>query len=355
MLGRYVSLSGLVTRTVARYTTSSQPYLLVVLGVLVEILVEMQRSPLSVFSWPRGRPELWRVSLDARGRRPPLLVYDEGWPQPWDNRYQPLEDAPRLYEDFADVGFVAFRMGARLTGTPADSAFWPYDVELEETESEVIRTRFRRPVRPTLVEGSEDEVRQGRIAMGLLPLDEQVAASSAEAPAFQKVTLEFVRQYGPPRDLTDAELRPRLRGSERLVGMPLTELSREAWLLYQSVSVAKEVREGEEKGLADEKFKAKQVWLQARVSERLRGVSPILAYEPDHGRLVPAFSCNDLLSAMWLQFYESMAAGKTWRLCKGCGRLFTLTDPRQEYHDVPCRNRSHARRFGKKSRGKKAH
>ena len=137
--------------------------------------------------------------------------------------------------------------------------------------------------------------------------------------------------------------------------MPLTELAREAWLLYQSVSVAKEVREGEEEGLGGEEFKAKQVWLQARVSERLRGVSPILAYEPDSGQLVPAFSCTDLLSAMWLQFYESLAAGKVWRICKECGRLFTPGDPRQEYHDVPCRNRSHARRFGKKSQSKKGH
>ena len=274
------------------------------------MLVGMQRAGFAVFSWPKGRAHLWRLSVDRRGRRPPLLVYEEGWPQPWDNPYRPLDDEPRLYEHFAELGRAAFQMGARLTKTAEKAAFWPYSFEVEEGEGGVMRMRFKRPVRPLPAERSEEEVTRGIAVMGLLPLDEQVAASSAEDPKFQDTALAIVRAFGPLRDLTD-------------------------------------------EGLSTEEFKAKQLWLQATVSHRLRGISPILAHDPNSGRLVPAFSCTDLLSAMWLQFYESLAAGKTWRICKGCGRLFTPADPRQEYHDIGCRNRTHARRFGKKSREKR--
>jgi hypothetical protein len=317
-------------------------------------VVAVQKARFSVFSWPRGRPRLWRLSVDRRGRRPPLLVYQEGWPQPWDDPYRPLEEVPRLYEEFAEIGWLAFRKGAQLTNTPEDTAVWPYDFEVGEGESDAMRVRLRRPMRPIPVEATEEDMARGRTVMGLLPLDEQVVASSAASPVFRKVALAFVRQYGPPRKLTSAEQRPRQRGSQWLAGMPVTELLREAWLMHQAVSVAKEVRKGEEDRLEGEEFKAKQIWLQSTVSDRLRGTSPILAYDPESSRLVSAFSCIDLLSAMWLQFYERLAAGKTWRICKGCGRLFTPADPRQEYHDVPCRNRSHARRFGKKSRSKNA-
>lgn len=317
------------------------------------MLVEMQRSRFSVFSWPRGRPRLWRLSVDRRGRRPPLLVYEEGWPDPWDNPYRPLEDAPRLYEEFAEVGRLAFRRGAQLTGTAEEAAFWPYDVEVEGGEGGLITRRFKRPMQLVLAESTDEELAKGVTSMGLLPRDEQVAATSAKDPRFQKTALAFVRAFGPLRDLTEAERRPRRRGRQRLMGMPLAELLREAWLLYQAIRLVEEVREGEEEGLGGEDFRARQVWLQDRVSHRLRGISPILAYDTDSGRLVPAFSCADLLSAIWLQFYESLAAGRTWRTCKGCGRLFTPADARQEYHDVACRNRTHARLFGRRSRGEK--
>lgn len=63
------------------------------------------------------------------------------------------------------------------------------------------------------------------------------------------------------------------------------------------------------RGLRRDELRAKQVWLQDTVSHRLRGISPVLAYHGDSGRLVPAFSYTDLLSAMWLRFYESLAGG----------------------------------------------
>ena len=317
------------------------------------MLVEMQRSRFSVFSWPRGRPRLWRLSVDRRGRRPPLLVYEEGWPDPWDNPYRPLEDAPHLYEDFAEVGRAAFRKGAQLTNTAEAAAFWPYIVEVEEGEGGLTTRRFKRPMRPVLAESTDEELAKGVMSMRLLPLDEWVAASSAKDETLRTAALAFVRVFGPLRELREAEGRPRRRGRQWLMGMPVAELLREAWLLHQAIALAQEVRKGEEEGLGGEDFRARQAWLQDAVSHRLRGISPILAYDTDSGRLVPAFSCTDLLSAMWLQFYESLAAGRTWRICKGCGRLFTPDDIRQEYHDVGCRNRAHARLFGRRSRGEK--
>src|SRR5688500_15226083 len=67
----------------------------------------------SAFPWARGRPNLWRISVDRQGRRDALLVYEEVWPNPWDNQYEPLKQEPHLYVEFAELGRRALEGGRR--------------------------------------------------------------------------------------------------------------------------------------------------------------------------------------------------------------------------------------------------
>lgn len=81
---------------------------------------------------------------------------------------------------------------------------------------------------------------------------------------------------------------------------------------------------------------------------RLSGVNPCLRLV--EGRLVRAYTCDTLLTAMWLQVYEALAQGKPWRLCEGCGRLFTQSRRGQKFHDSGCRNRYHVRQWTERHR-----
>lgn len=268
----------------------------------------------SIFEWPKGRAELWGISADSRGQIPPLIVYEEGWPHPWENPYRPLEDAPRLFEDLAALAEEAHEVGQRLAAEVDQTA--PAYVWKAGT-----RQRLEAP-------------------------DWSLAAEWDSA--VQRKILGFVREYGPLRMIDRAA-----------IGVRADDFLREAYALTDAIALAKEVHDLESGALDDTerrdnaKLRSLQTRLQMRVAGFLRGTSLILPRDAASGRLVAGHSCEDLVSACWLQFYEAFLTGKMWRVCKGCGRLFMVADARQEYHDAACRNRSHVRRSRQKSRDQK--
>ncbi len=73
-------------------------------------------------------------------------------------------------------------------------------------------------------------------------------------------------------------------------------------------------------------------------------------------RILPQYTCDSLLTAMWLQAYIAATERRIVRgHCKGCGRPFEARDKRQEYCDKYCRHatnqRDHYRRKKQLKRG----
>ncbi len=258
----------------------------------------------SAFGWPRGKPHLWRISVDRRGRREALLVYGEGWPLPFENAYEPLKHEPHVYVAFAELGRRAIEAGRRRH---QESLKYVRDLE-----------------------------------SGGGPQHERDLVAYAEGDgSIQRAVLSFVQSYGAPRNRTDQERTPRLFAGVRkwLAGVPLTAILTDAWALYSVEHALAEFTSEEDSPSSDVPLEMTQ-----EMAGRLGGFR--LAPLPDG----PRYTCDSLLDAMWLQMHDAVMGGR-WRFCKGCGHLFAATDRRQNYHDVACRNRTHARLYGRKKEG----
>jgi len=264
---------------------------------------------ISAFSWPRGEPGLWRIASNGLAE----IVYEGGFL--FENAYRPLEEAPRLYEDFAALGREAETAGRRLSD------------EVEKRDG--IR--------------AWTETEEGKKVL-LPPADPVLYADLV--PGIRDKALDFVRSHGPLR-------------LPRNYKWPLADFLREAVELNEAMVLAKDMRERERGWEADDEGRKADAELSAMQFELWKVRTGYLAgarlidHVDDAGRLAPAYSCTDLVSAIWLQFYEADNGSKSWRQCFGCGRLFVTTDIRQQrhknvYHSPACRNRSHARRSSKK-------
>ena len=265
----------------------------------------------SSFYWARGDPSCWRLSIDRRMRRPPLLVYKGKWsPLLLEmNAYRPLDEAPRLYEEFAALGKQVEEAGPFLALMESMNAPMPTSLPMASSH------------------GAEAEPAPGTPASRL-----HMAGYAAYIPRLQHLqrqALQFVQDYGPLDFLPEW----------RFKGWLLTDFFIEATALHLTMGLAQEVQEADMQDTEDGLLLG--LGLVREFNLRLSGVNPCL--ELAEGRLAAGYMCDSLLTAMWLQFYEALAHGKSWRLCKGCGRLFTQARRGQKFHDSGCRNRYHVR------------
>ena len=166
----------------------------------------------------------------------------------------------------------------------------------------------------------------------------------------QRQVRDFSRDYGPLRYLSDEEASPQLYGRSWRVGIPVGSFLEESWYMYRALQLAHEVRRLEVDPETDER----EIGIsQARLKNLLAAKVHLRRDwgRDKEGRFVPTFSWSDptLLGAMWLQVDMRLAEGTSWRVCKGCGRVFNPDDRRQEFHDPACRNRYHVRRSRRKA------
>jgi hypothetical protein len=276
------------------------------------------------------------VSQDAVPHR---LLAGESRPVPHENRppevlvcegegeeYHPLEDAPKAYLTYASIG----RLGSR-------PPVWPAVAESQRSERE--------------------------------------CEELAEAwPAIERVAVRFVETFGLPR--------PGLLGLESYAGVPLIDFYMEAYDMAVAVDIlavaSAAEHQGDYSGL-EQRFggskrkashcKAEFEWLaEAKlmliwlirphlgevrldptidVKSFFRGTPPI--------PLVPAYTCDSLLTAMWLQVYFAATERRIVReRCKGCGNPFEARDKRQEYCDKWCRHATNQRDHYRRTRERKS-
>ena len=279
----------------------------------------MKTTTILAFTWPRGESEGWSVLADVASL-PPLIVYDQGWPLPRDNPYRPLDEVPRLFEELAALGARACQEGERIA---------------IEIDAKVPAWRGR---------GEPSEIARRGEPLG--PPDWSVSA--AEDRGIQQRVLRFVRDHGPLR-IPRTELTP--------IGWRVADFISEAYELNKALVLIRQVRSLEKDALDDEERRSDselsglQRGLQMAISTYLPVVSLVLLRDDRSGRLQTGFSCQDLISVAWLQAYEAFTGGRSLSTCNGCGRLYAMVDPRQEYHDAGCRNRSNARRSRERQKG----
>ena len=250
----------------------------------------------STFHWARGDPTKWRLSKDKRFRRPPVLVYEKKWLL-GENFYYPLVDAPRLYEEFAALGQKVAKYGfglvhLRSKGLPMDTSY-PADDWLGP------------PSRLSRLPGY-----------------------AAYIPPLHREALQLVQDYGP---LVFPDFR-----RPRVV---LTDFFIEAYALHMVMTVAQGLEDADMASV--DEGQALAMGMVREFDDRLSGAHPCFRLIGD--RLVASYTCDSLLTAMWVQLHEALAGGKTWKRCKGCGRSFTQTRQGQKFHDKDCRNRYHVR------------
>jgi hypothetical protein len=87
------------------------------------------------------------------------------------------------------------------------------------------------------------------------------------------------------------------------------------------------------------------------INDRLQGSAmPQLRYEPETGKWVIQLIPGNLLSAMWLQFAQSIARNKRYRTCKGCSRWFEISTDEtgfrinREFCSDACKSRDYRKR-----------
>ena len=266
------------------------------------------------------------VLSPAQVNRPPEVLVCEGEGE----NYDPLVDAPRAYLEFVAVG----RRGPRI---PANQR----DREDKATTQEKWIEEF-----------------------------------TAAWPDIQAAAVRFVEAYGLPR--------PGRLGFESYVGLPLFYLHEEAQVMAHVVDLlaatSRAEREGDYRALAmlsegtgkeTGSLSTEEVWLflakfnivrQLRMHLKGVGLAPSVDWERlrrSRGEpvpIVPRYTCESLLSAMWLQAYFAATERRIVRgQCKGCGRPFEARDKRQEYCDKYCRHaknqRDHYRRKKQPKRG----
>jgi hypothetical protein len=95
--------------------------------------------------------------------------------------------------------------------------------------------------------------------------------------------------------------------------------------------------------------------VQRWINEHLKGkAAPCLVYHLDLGKRALQIIPNNLLSAMWLQFAQAIAANKgyaDYRACRECGKWFELSHKQADHRTVrrqfcsdPCKSRDYRRR-----------
>ena len=243
--------------------------------------------------------------------RPPevLVCEEEG------EEYHPLEDAPNAYLAYASIG----RMGS----SPPE---WGVVSEGQSSERESQR----------LADTWRD---------------------------IERVAVRFVETFGLPR--------PGRLGLESYTGVPLIYFYEEAHDMAVAVDLlavaSAAEHEGDYSGLAarfgrikreTSPFTAEFDWLmQAKLALmwllrlHLGGVTLAPTIDGDaivRGtppiRLLPEYTCDSVLTAMWLQFYMAATERRIVKAhCKGCGNPFEARDKRQEYCDKWCRHATNQR------------
>jgi hypothetical protein len=91
-----------------------------------------------------------------------------------------------------------------------------------------------------------------------------------------------------------------------------------------------------------------RVILHEWINVHIRRARPRLVYDPAIGRSVFVITPHSLLSALWLQFAESISDSKRYRTCKGCGKVLEIsTDERTArrlFCSAVCKVRDYRRR-----------
>lgn len=76
---------------------------------------------------------------------------------------------------------------------------------------------------------------------------------------------------------------------------------------------------------------------------------------PPPVRILPQYTCDSLLTAMWLQLYFAATERRIINVrCRGCGRPFEAKDSRQEYCDADCRHATNQRNYYQRQKEKGA-
>lgn len=189
--------------------------------------------------------------------------------------------------------------------------------------------------------------------------------------SFAGITMERIAEG---TDLSDGEIEQRVVRFVREYGLPrptmlvepdyqqLIEVVRESWALalgiraYSAIKTdsLNELREwirhyravGEIRGFANDNDFRRTLWrwLAASLREHIQGVKLLPHYSDQEGKVVPYWTCDSLLTAMWQQFYNFLVEGAVIRLrCKGCSRPYIPKDPRAQYCEPSCRNAANQR------------
>lgn len=260
----------------------------------------------SFFEWPTGDAGSWRLSVDRRGRRPPLIVYDGNWSDVCESRNRPLQDTPDLFLELGALGMSAWNAGER---------------RLKADAANLINIKSPNPLFYAEYDAS-----------------------------VQREVLAFVRKHGP--------LHEPVRYLEPQPEWILEEFLTDAHMLWLTLLQAKDIddirrRSSLKERQEDNEFWRKLVRLQMTFNTNFAPV--YLGWVMDEAALDlrPAYYPRDLLGAAWLMFYQALAGNQMWRYCEGCGDLFVTGDPRRKYHDGRCRNRTLVRRSRRKASERK--
>jgi hypothetical protein len=166
------------------------------------------------------------------------------------------------------------------------------------------------------------------------------AADALDGPQrekrLQRLSLHFVRDYGPLVSRFDNDSSPPIR-------VNIAELVSEARDLSEAVQAAERMQ------TTDENLSTVVAGAVNRHIDRVHRTLGVAT----PGVLVFREVCDDLLAAIWFHFAKTLDAGGAWQRCAnpGCRRLFaTTSNRRQGYHDPACRNRAHVARRAKEKR-----
>lgn len=241
------------------------------------------------FWWWKGKADLWDIRLIDEVR---CIVYggelqDLGAIPP----YRPLDLGAETYSAFSELGGRAKRQGAEYAAVA-----WT----------------------------------------GLTVDTDTIALFAAVDPSVQRAALRFVRRYGL-----------HTHSDRDLVGVRLSTMLKHALDFHDTLQLLVKVRgreayarQPENRHPNDVALLRQQQELQIRFWDKLQGVR--LGFSVAEGGLTQAYTCTDLLSAMYFQLWQEKAAG-SWRQCRGCERWFIPRRRDQWYHSPACRNRANVR------------
>lgn len=261
-------------------------------------------------------------------------------------------------------------------------------------ENDVLRTRILEQEHPVLVGKGKGEKYEPladepeaylKFAAVTLPPFAAVTLPPRSDKECEEAAVRFAEGYGLPRDAEPF----RARGS---AGLPLD------MFLSDSVALAFAVRELTAATSAELRgdFRELRALYQERPQEEMSGLGPdgtLLFHakyhltvalnehlagvrlspvpdisgllkearrnlggrriSPPSVRILQRYSCDSLLTAMWLQVYFAATEPRIVRLhCKGCGQPFEAKDIRQEYCERYCRHAANQRSYYRRQGGK---